>query len=75
MVQGTAKDRASVCLGIPFATPPVGDLRWQAPHPAAPWQGVRQADKFSPRNRDARIAPEQVSVSATSRLSLRKPKA
>lgn len=32
--------------GIPFAAPPVGDLRWRAPQPAAKWSGVRQADKF-----------------------------
>ena len=31
---------------IPFATPPVGDLRWKAPQPAAKWTGVRAADKF-----------------------------
>jgi para-nitrobenzyl esterase len=32
--------------GIPFAAPPVGDLRWHAPKPAAKWEGVRAADKF-----------------------------
>lgn len=35
--------------GIPFAQPPVGDLRWKAPHPVKDWNGVRQADKFGPR--------------------------
>ena len=34
--------------GIPFAAPPVGDLRWRAPKPLAHWEGVRQADKFGP---------------------------
>jgi para-nitrobenzyl esterase len=34
--------------GVPFAAPPVGDLRWRAPKPAANWEGVRAADKFSP---------------------------
>ncbi len=34
--------------GIPFAAPPVGDLRWRAPQPAAKWEGVRMADQFSP---------------------------
>ena len=34
--------------GIPFAAPPVGDLRWKAPQPAQPWQGVRKADSFGP---------------------------
>lgn len=32
--------------GIPYAAPPVGDLRWHAPRPAPPWQGVRQATRF-----------------------------
>ena len=36
-----------VYKGIPFAAPPVGDLRWRAPKPAADWSGVRTADKFS----------------------------
>lgn len=35
--------------GIPFAAPPVDGLRWQAPQPVAPWNGVRQAAGFGPR--------------------------
>ena len=35
-----------VFKGIPFAAPPLGDLRWRAPQPAAAWQGVRNADQF-----------------------------
>ena len=33
--------------GIPFAAPPVGDLRWRGPKQVVPWQGVRRADQFS----------------------------
>lgn len=35
--------------GIPFAAPPVDDLRWRAPQPVKPWQGERRADQFGPR--------------------------
>jgi para-nitrobenzyl esterase len=48
LVQGTIEDGLTVFKGIPFAAPPVGDLRWRAPQPAAKWKGVRQADKFAP---------------------------
>jgi para-nitrobenzyl esterase len=33
-------------LGVPFAAPPIGDLRWRPPQPAPGWQGVRRADTF-----------------------------
>ena len=33
--------------GIPYAAPPVGELRWRAPQPVVPWQGVKAADHFS----------------------------
>src|SRR5215472_13956088 len=35
-----------VYKGIPYAAPPVGDLRWKPPQPAASWQGVREAKEF-----------------------------
>lgn len=35
--------------GVPFAQPPVGDLRWKAPLPTANWTGVKQTKKFGPR--------------------------
>ncbi len=41
------KDTSSTAFkGIPFAAPPVGDLRWRAPQPVKAWQGVRKADHF-----------------------------
>ena len=48
LLQGTSEDGLTIYRGIPFAAPPVGDLRWRAPQPAAKWDGVRQADKFAP---------------------------
>ncbi|THH41488.1 carboxylesterase/lipase family protein [Neolewinella litorea] len=36
-------------LGIPFAAPPVGELRWQPPQPAEDWEGVRMTKTFGPR--------------------------
>ncbi len=36
-----------VFKGIPYAAPPLGDLRWRAPEPATKWSGVRAADKFA----------------------------
>jgi para-nitrobenzyl esterase len=35
-------------LGLPYAAPPVGNLRWRAPEPAADWKGVRAATSFAP---------------------------
>ena len=48
MIQGTFEDGLSVYKGIPFAAPPVGDLRWRAPQPAANWEGVKQTVHFAP---------------------------
>lgn len=36
-------------FGVPFAKPPVGNLRWKAPQPVDNWQGVKETKKFSPR--------------------------
>jgi len=41
-------DGMTVYRGIPFAAPPVGDLRWKAPEPPIPWEGVKIADTFGP---------------------------
>jgi len=47
-LQGTFENDLTVYKGIPFAAPPVDELRWRAPQTAAKWQGVRMADKFAP---------------------------
>ena len=36
-------------FGVPFAKPPVGDLRWKAPQPVENWKGVKQTKQFGPR--------------------------
>src|SRR5581483_4744872 len=50
-VEGKPTDDGKVqqFLGIPFAAPPVGDLRWKEPQPVKPWKGVRQATEFGAR--------------------------
>jgi len=48
ILQGTFENGLTVYKGIPFAAPPVGELRWRPPQPAAKWDGVRQASKFAP---------------------------
>jgi para-nitrobenzyl esterase len=47
-LSGTTDSGISVFKGIPFAAPPIGDLRWRAPQPAASWTGTRDASKFGP---------------------------
>jgi para-nitrobenzyl esterase len=48
-LRGTVEQGLTVYRGVPFAAPPVGELRWRAPQPAAKWDGVRKADKFAPQ--------------------------
>jgi len=47
-VQGVSADLPGVFVfrGIPYAAPPIGALRWKAPQPVVPWDGVRLCDKF-----------------------------
>jgi len=50
VVEGTmVTEGVRAFRGIPFAAPPVGDLRWQPPQPVKPWEGVRRAERFGPR--------------------------
>jgi para-nitrobenzyl esterase len=46
-VQGVRTEGVEYFKGIPFAAPPVRQLRWEPPQPVAPWQGVRQTNDFA----------------------------
>ncbi|MDR0310287.1 MAG: carboxylesterase family protein [Acidobacteriota bacterium] len=45
-VEGTVTDDFSIFKGIPFAAPPVGELRWKSPQPVAPWTDIKQTVAF-----------------------------
>jgi para-nitrobenzyl esterase len=45
----SADGKIRIYKGIPFAAPPIGELRWKAPQPVAAWSGVRQATEFGAR--------------------------
>lgn len=47
-LEGSVENGLMVFKGIPFAAPPVGDLRWKAPQAPATWAGIRKAKDFSP---------------------------
>ena len=51
VIESTAAPRVGVrsFKGIPFAQPPMGDLRWREPQPVKNWNGIRNADRFGPR--------------------------
>ena len=47
VLEGFEQDGVKKFLGVPFAQAPVGELRWKAPQPVQPWEGVREAKQFS----------------------------
>lgn len=47
-LQGSPDNGMIAFKNIPYAAPPVGDLRWRPPQPAKNWEGVRDASKFGP---------------------------
>lgn len=47
VIRGDEADGVQSWKGIPFAQPPLGNLRWRAPQPVVPWSGVRQTTKYS----------------------------
>jgi para-nitrobenzyl esterase len=57
-VRGRTEKGVSVFRGIPFAQPPIGPLRFQAPQPPAPWDGIREAAEFGPAAPQAQMMAE-----------------
>jgi para-nitrobenzyl esterase len=49
LIQGITAEGADQYLGIPYAAPPAGALRWAAPQPAPRWAGIRQATSYGGR--------------------------
>jgi para-nitrobenzyl esterase len=47
-------------MGLPYAAPPVGDLRWKAPQPPAKWKGERDAAKYGARCAQGRVFDDMV---------------
>jgi para-nitrobenzyl esterase len=61
IVEGFRADSGvRVFRGIPYAAPPVGDLRWRPPEPVAPWKGVRPATEFGARCAQNRVFDDMV---------------
>lgn len=56
LLRGKHAEGVDQFLGIPYAAPPVGPLRWQAPRPARPWAGVRDATAYG--NRGPQLASQ-----------------
>jgi para-nitrobenzyl esterase len=59
LIKGTAGTDPAVTIfkGIPYAAPPIGDLRWKAPQPVVSWTDVRKADAFGNNAMQATPAP------------------
>jgi len=47
-ITGTSESGLRIYKGVPFASPPIGELRWRPPVPIAPWTGTLKADAFAP---------------------------
>jgi len=64
-VEGRVKEGVVLFAGIPYAAPPVGELRFKASQPHEPWEGVRLAQRFGP------AAPQLPGEGLTNRMPVR----
>ena len=53
----TEDEKVEVYAGIPYAKPPVGELRWREPQPAEAWDGILAADHFAPMSMQTQNLP------------------
>ncbi|MPZ18327.1 MAG: carboxylesterase family protein [Luteitalea sp.] len=61
LVEGiTEASGIRVFKGIPYAAPPVGELRWKPPQPVSDWEGVRAADRFAAQCMQQRVYDDMV---------------
>jgi para-nitrobenzyl esterase len=62
MLEGTTNPATNIhsFKGIPFAQPPVGDLRWKEPQPVKNWTGIRKADHFGPKAMQKNVFSDMV---------------
>ncbi len=62
MLEGavTADSKVESFLGVPYASPPVGPLRWKPPQAVQPWTGVRKAIEFGPRPMQGRVFGDMI---------------
>jgi len=56
-ISGSKSGDILIFKGVPFAAPPVGDLRWKGPQPLKDWQGVKECTKFSPSPMQSKPVP------------------
>ncbi|XP_063266810.1 fatty acyl-CoA hydrolase precursor, medium chain-like isoform X2 [Prinia subflava] len=63
----TAERTVNVFLGLPFAKPPVGSLRFSEPQPPEPWEGVRDATSYPPMCLQDKVVGQYVSDVVTNR--------
>ena len=61
VIEGLAADDPEITVfrGVPFAAPPVGELRWRAPQPLQSWKGILHAHDFGPSAMQPRWNPEE----------------
>lgn len=62
-ISGTANGDVHIFKGIPFAAPPVKELRWKAPAPVQPWSGVKACTRFSASPMQGKPTPFMVYTS------------